>query len=90
MFLFPDDGINWYLSDEKDVGSGSNYSDIPPQIGLNKGDGVNFELVNVSLTDDVIDIEKYTNVGSPPGLYMWRVNNYITNGTLCSNSEYIK
>ena len=99
MFQFPENGINWYLSDVKttdDDTSGSNDNSsssgsiILPQVGLNKGDGVNFVLVDDgSLTDSVVDVEKLTNVVYPSGFYMWRVSDGFISGTAncSSNSE---
>ena len=82
MFLFPEGGINWYSGDASGGIGGINGT--PAQVGLNKGDGVTYHVLNVSSTPDVINVEDYTNItGAPNGFYIWNVNN-ATSGSSCN------
>lgn len=43
------------------------------QVGFNAGDGVHFEIVPASLTDDIVNIDSTTNAGQN-GLWAFRIN----------------
>lgn len=83
MFLFPENGINWYSGDASNGMNG--VGGIPAQVGLNKGDGIVYYTLNVSSTPAVINVSMYSNIdGAPSGFYMWNVNN-VTNGIACTD-----
>ncbi|XP_019854776.1 PREDICTED: protein mesh-like isoform X3 [Amphimedon queenslandica] len=85
MFLFPEGGINWYSGDASGGTGGINGT--PAQVGLNKGDGVTYHVLNVSSTPDVINVEDYTNItGAPNGFYIWNVNDG-TSGSSCDTTN---
>ena len=83
IFLYPEDGINWYSGDASGGTGGINGA--PAQVGLNKGDGIVFHTASVSSTPNVINVDESTNIdGGPSGFYIWNVNN-ATSGSSCSN-----
>jgi receptor-type tyrosine-protein phosphatase Q/CUB/sushi domain-containing protein len=78
LFLFPENGINWYSGDATCNGI-DGVGGVPAIVGINKGDGVIFHITNLSSTENVIYVEDYTNVNKP-GLYMWRVTDSKEDG----------
>ena len=47
----------------------------PVQIGIDGGDGVNYYTVPNSLTPDIVNITRTSNVNQP-GLWVFKVDNY--------------
>lgn len=87
MFLYPENGINWYSGDAS--GGVNGIGGTSALIGLNKGDGVVYEAVNVSYTPQVLNVSMYANVEDDPppaGFYMWNVNN-VTKGVACDENS---
>ena len=43
------------------------------QAGFNAGDGVNFEMIPDSATEDIVNISRTSNIGKP-GVWLFRVD----------------
>ena len=71
IFLYADGGINWTTGDAND-GVGGLYG-IPAQVGFDAGDSSNYYSVEGSFTDDIINVDKQSNVGIS-GLFVFQVN----------------
>ena len=83
IFLYADDGINWYSGEVSDG--------IPAQVGFNQGriDGYGsgsggsdvygvHNVINTSFTNDVVNVEEYSNVDDgDAGFYIWQVNSEV-------------
>ena len=65
-----DDGINWYTGDASEG--------VAAQIGVNKGDGVAYEVVDGSYTPDIVNVDSHHD-----GYYIWDVTDNITAGSNC-------
>ena len=48
-------------------------NDLPPQVGLNAGNGVDFISLNGSLTSDIYNINTKSNLGCP-GVFVFQVD----------------
>ena len=92
IFLYADNGINWY--------SGEVSNGIPAQVGFNQGriDGSGsgsdvygvHNVVNTSFTNDVVNVEEYSNVDDGgAGFYIWQVNSEVVGGSDCTNKSKI-
>ena len=101
IFLYLDDGINWYQANERDG--------VPAQVGFNKGCGEvsssdssgdldvygsgfvmcgTYQVLEESMTNDVVDVEELSNIpGATPGFYMWRVSSdeILDGSSSCNN-----
>ena len=59
---------------------------MPATVGLNAGDGVTFETVTGTNTDDIINIASTTNIGIA-GLWAFKVNQAQITGII-TNTYY--
>ena len=71
IFLYADGLIEWTTGDDSEGIGG--LGGIPALVGVNAGDGVQYEIVPESLTDDIINIDMTSNIGVP-GVWVFRVN----------------
>ena len=71
IFLYADGRIQWTTGDDDGGtnGLGGKYA----QVGFNKGNGIDFSVVPESQTADVIDMDKYSNVGKP-GVWIFEIS----------------
>ena len=51
-------------------------NDLPPQVGLNAGNGVDFISLDGSLTSDIYNINRESNLGCP-GVFVFQVDGGI-------------
>ena len=71
IFLYADDGIEWTTGD---ASGGENWlGGTPAQAGFDAGNQMDFLLIEGSFTNDIINIDKKSNVGQP-GLFVFQVN----------------
>ena len=70
MFLYACDGIQWTTDDHSGGVNGLGGNEA--LAGINAGDGINSITINGSLTPEIINIDKTSNVGSP-GIWMFQI-----------------
>ena len=76
IFLYAYGKIQWTTGDA----TGTNgFGGSEALAGINAGDGINFMNITGSLTPNIINITKTSNVGIP-GVWMFKVGS----GTLCT------
>ena len=71
IFLYPKDGIKWTTGDYS--GGKNGLGGTPAQAGINAGDGNRCTSVCEALTDEIVDIDKGSNV-KQDGVYIYRVD----------------
>ena len=71
IFLYADDGIEWTTGDAS--GGENGLGGTPAQAGFDAGNQMDFLLIEGSFTNDIINIDKKSNVGRP-GLFVFQVN----------------
>ena len=71
IFLYADDGIEWTTGDAS--GGVNGLGGTPAQVGFDAGNQMDFLLIEGSFTNDIINIDKKSNVGQP-GLFVFQVN----------------
>jgi len=69
IFLYADEGIQWTTGD---VTGTNGLGGSEALAGINAGDGINFMSIIGSLTPNIINITKTSNVGIP-GVWMFKV-----------------
>ena len=69
--MYADGGIQWTTGDASDGVGG--FGGTPAQAGFDSGNLVDFTVINGSFTDNIIDIDKISNV-NVPGMFVFQVN----------------
>ena len=89
IFLYADGEIQWTTGGAD--GGVNGLGGIPAQIGVNKGDGVGFETITKSRTQDIIKIASASNMGVP-GVFVFKLSDAdisIKNLNFTSNDDEI-
>ena len=81
--MYADDGIEWTTGDES--GGVGGFGGTPAQAGFDSGNGVDFTVINGSFTNNIVNIDKISNVDIP-GLFIFQVNGGIQSGSECDYS----
>ena len=71
IYLYADGEIQWTTGDSD--GGTNGLGGNPAQVGFNRGDGTNFEVISSSGTADVINITSTSNVGVD-GVYIFKIS----------------
>lgn len=71
IFLYPKDGIEWTTGDAS--GGKDGLGGTPAQAGINAGDGNRCTSVFEALTEEIVNIDKGSNV-KKDGIYVYRVD----------------
>ena len=71
IFLYPKEGIQWTTGDAS--GGKNGFGGTPAQAGINAGDGNRCTSVFEALTDEIVGIDKGSNV-KQDGVYVYRVD----------------
>ena len=71
IFLYADNMIQWTTGDNDDGVDG--LGGIPAQVGINEGDEMNFNVIEGSRTNDIINIVNGSNINMP-GVYVIRIS----------------
>ena len=71
IFLFPRGGIQWTTGDAS--GGKNGFGGTPAQAGINAGDGNRCTSVFEALTEEIVNIDKSSNV-KQDGVYIYRVD----------------
>ena len=85
--MYADGEIQWTTGDAD--GGVNGLGGIPAQIGINKGDGVDFETITKSRTQDIIKIASASNTGVP-GVLIFKISDAdisIKNLNFTSNDD---
>ena len=69
IFLYADDGIEWTTGGAS--GGENRLGGTPAQAGFDAGNQMDFLLIEGSFTNDIINIDKKSNVGQP-GLFVFK------------------
>ena len=83
IFLYLRGGIQWTTGDASYGING--LGGVPAQVGFNAGDGLRFAIVNGSRTNDIINIDQYSNV-MQPGLFVYHVDGVSVLSGGCFNT----
>ena len=81
--MYADGGIQWTTGDAS--GGEGGFGGTPAQAGFDSGNGVDFTVINGSFTDNIVNIDKISNVDIP-GLFIFQVNGRIQSGSECDES----
>ena len=71
IFIYPKNGIKWTTGDAS--GGKHGLGGTPAQAGINAGDGNRCTSVFEALTDEIVNIDKGSNV-KKDGIYIYRVD----------------
>ncbi len=82
-FIYGD--ITWTTGRASDGNEMTGLGGKPAQVGFNAGDGINHFSIPGSYTDDIVNIEKTSNVGTP-GKWVFRVDNSDIQDPTCSSN----
>ena len=81
--MYADGGIQWTTGDFS--GGEDGLGGTPAQAGFDSGNLVDFTVINGSFTDNIINIDKISNVNKP-GMFVFQVNGRIQSGLECDDS----
>ena len=81
--MYADGGIQWTTGDAS--GGVGGFGGTPAQAGFDAGNLVDFTVINGSFTDDIVNIDKISNVDIP-GMFVFQVNGIIQSGLECDES----
>ena len=82
ILLYPKDGIQWTTGDAS--GGKNGFGGTPAQAGINAGDGSRCTCVFEALTDEIVNIDKSSNV-KLDGIYVYRVDgSYVKSPSPCA------
>ena len=81
--MYADGGIQWTTGDA--IGGVGGFGGTPAQAGFDSGNGVDFTVINGSFSDNIVNIDKISNV-NVPGKFAFQVNGRIQSGSECDES----
>ena len=70
-YFYADDMIQWTTGDND--GGVNGLGGTPAQVGINRGDGVDFNVISESRSDDIINIASRSNINIP-GVYVFSIS----------------
>ena len=74
IFLYADDMIQWTTGDND--GGVNGLGGIPAQVGINRGDGVDFAVIPGSRNDSIINVTSGINIDTA-GVYVIRISDGV-------------